>query len=479
VKHVDVAIIGAGSAGLSARREVARTTDNYVVIDDGPLGTTCARVGCMPSKVLIQVADDFHRRHSLAQEGIAGGDQLSVDKAAVMDHVRALRDRFVKAVRSDMAQWTETHLIPKRARLKSLNEIDLGDESIRADRIIIATGSRPIIPQAWQQFGDRLIDTDRLFELKTLPDRLAVVGLGVIGLELGQALARLGIEVHGFTMDPALGGLTDPSLQDYMGELVSQEFPITFQAVDRIEPTAEGLAVTAGGHTVTVDAVFTAMGRRPNTDRLGLEDLALPRDEQQKLVVNPGTFRIGDSPLYLAGDAHGERPILHEASDEGRIAGYNAVNDDHCFQRRTKLSITFSSPNIAVIGRSHRELTQSQMDFVTGRVSYEGQGRAIVKLAEKGELHVYVDRKNGSILGAELIAPQGEHIAHLLAWAIAARINVFEALSLPFYHPVLEEGLRTALRDAAAQVEGDRPPLEVLRCQDPPVGSWAKTEAQS
>ena len=120
MKNYDVAIIGAGTSGLSARREVARLTDSYVVIDEGELGTTCARVGCMPSKVLIQVAEDFHRRGHYDAIGITGGDSLAVDTTRVMSHVRSLRDRFVRGVRNDMESWIGDHLIRKRARFADL-----------------------------------------------------------------------------------------------------------------------------------------------------------------------------------------------------------------------------------------------------------------------------------------------------------------------------------------------------------------------
>ena len=146
MKNFDVAIIGAGTSGLTARREVAKKTDNYVVIDDGPLGTTCARVGCMPSKVLIQVANDFYGRKRFSQMGIHGEESLSVDSKEVMNHVRSLRDRFVRAVKFPMAGW-ENKLIRGRATFVDANTLEVNGEKISAKKIVAATGSRPVIPK--------------------------------------------------------------------------------------------------------------------------------------------------------------------------------------------------------------------------------------------------------------------------------------------------------------------------------------------
>ncbi|MCB9592859.1 MAG: dihydrolipoyl dehydrogenase [Sandaracinaceae bacterium] len=473
MKRVDVAIIGAGTAGLSARREVARYTDSYVVIDDGVLGTTCARVGCMPSKVLIQVADDFHRRHVFGHAGIRGAEGLAIDQPAVMQHVRALRDRFVRSVLGSMRDW-EAKLVRKRARFFDLHTLDLGDEKIRADRVIIATGSTPIVPRSWEPHRARLIDTDAFFELETLPRRLAVVGLGVIGLELGQALHRLGVQVTGITLDKSFGGLSDPELQQYVYEAVGAEMPIHIGAVTGLSEDDSDLVLDLeGAAPLRVDAALVAMGRRPNVASLGIEEVGI-ETERGIPRFDPTTFRVAGTDWYIAGDVNGTRPLLHEASDEGRIAGYNATREaDQCFARRTPLTITFSHPPIAIVGESLRQLEERDADFVTGSVSYEGQGRAIVKLSECGLLHVYADRASGRLLGAELFAPSGDHLAHLLAWAVTAELTVQQTLSLPFYHPALEEGVRTALRAAARRVEGERAPLEVLRCQDPPVGIQA------
>lgn len=465
---LEVAIIGAGTAGLAARREVARVTDNYAVIDAGPLGTTCARVGCMPSKALIQVAEDYQRRKVFDEIGIRG--QLSVDSAVVMKHVRKLRDRFVKSVLADMESWLEGHWIQKRARFVSPHVLDLEGETIEAKKIIIATGSRPLIPKAWQKYSSYFLNTDDFFEMETLPRKVAVIGLGVIGIELGQALQRLGVEVVGFETRRSIGGLTDPEVSNYVVENFSREMNLHFSGADLVGEGSKGLRIRSGDFEDEFEKVLVAVGRKPNLDQLNLEEIGVTLNEKGLPEIVKGTYQIKNFPIYVVGDANAERPVLHEAADEGRIAGYNSVREEsQCFTRRVSLGIVFCDPNIAVVGQTYQSLQALGADFITGSVSYEGQGRAIVKLKEKGLVHIYAHRSSGLLLGAEIFAPEGEHLAHLLSWAISLQLNVFDVLKMPFYHPVLEEGLRTALRNLAEKVEQEKPPLEIWRCQDAPV----------
>ncbi len=473
MRKVEVAIIGAGTAGLSARSQVAKFTDNYVVIDDGPLGTTCARVGCMPSKVLIQIANDFHRRKNFEMMGISGAETLSLDPEKAMNYVRSLRDRFVRGVFKGMESWQQTHLIRQRSVFLDAHTLQAGDEIIEAKKIIIATGSSPVIPGPWRQYSEFLVDTNQFFELEKLPKRVGVIGLGVIGIELGQALNRMGLDVVGITLDKAIGGITDPELQDYIAQKMQEEMPISFEGAEFVKKTETGVVVRSGGQEWEFDKVLVAIGRAPNVKNLGLENLNIELDAKGQPLFDASTYKlVGQNHIYFVGDVNADRPILHEAADEGRIVGYNSMQDkDECFQRRTLIGVTFSDPNIAFVGKRHKELIDEAVDFVTGKVSFEGQGRAIVKAKEIGQLHVYVKTDDGQILGAELFAPEGEHLAHLIAWAIETKQNIHRALSMPFYHPVVEEGLRTAFRDAARQIRCTNPPLEVLRCQDMIVGN--------
>lgn len=451
MKHYDVVIIGAGTSGLTARREVEKKTKNYIVVDDGPMGTTCARVGCMPSKVLIQVANDFEQTKKFPQVGIHGHENLTINTSEVMAHVRKLRDRFVRGVKNPMANWEE-HLVQKRAKFIGPNELQIGDEVVKADKVIIATGSSPVIPKDWKPFSDAFITTDSFFELETLPKSVVVVGLGVIGIEIGQALHRLGVEVIGVTRNESLGGVTDPKIQSYVCEKFQKEFPIHYNGLEFLEITKDKkLKFKADGKIYEVDKALMSLGRSANVKNLGLETLDINLDEKGQPEIDSQTMQLVQAPhLFLAGDANSDRPILHEAADEGLIAGYNAVNDVVSFKRRTPLGVTFSDPNIAFAGLKYKELKDK--DYVTGEVTFEGQGRSIVKLKEQGLLHVYVDKKTHKILGAEMQAPDGEHLAHLLAWVISLDLSVDEVIKLPFYHPVVEEGLRTALRDASKKL---------------------------
>ena len=227
-REVDVAIIGAGSAGLYALGQVRRFTDSFVLIDGGELGTTCARVGCMPSKVLIQVADDFHRKSIFQREGIEGGDALRINIADAMEHVQDLRDTFVdRTLSHSVDQLEEDKLIESYARFVDGNTLVTEDgETVHAKKIIIATGSRPIVPDAWQAFADHIITTDELFELEDLPQSIAVIGLGVIGLELGQALHRMGIQVTGIDQLQRIGGIDDDQVNATAIEIIGKEMPV-------------------------------------------------------------------------------------------------------------------------------------------------------------------------------------------------------------------------------------------------------------
>lgn len=451
-KTYDVAIIGAGSAGLSALREVRKLTDNLVLINDGFYGTTCARVGCMPSKTLIEAANAFHRGKALGSFGVGGAEGLVVDIPSVLRRVRRLRDGFVAGMLK-ITDEVKDHSIAGRARFLEPQVLQVGDRRVHAKKIIIATGSRSVVPPEWAALGHRMLTSDDLFEQETLPSRMAVIGMGGLGSEIAQALARLGIEIAGFDTADHIAGLSDSQVNSAAVALLRTEFAIHLgQAV---EPLIEGerIRVRAGNESVLVDKVLVALGRRPNVDQMGIENLGVALDAHGVPPFDANTMQIADLPVYIAGDANRHFPLLHEAIDEGYIAGYNAMRSEPaCFERRVPLAIVFTDPGIALVGQHFAELNNDVI--VIGEADFSSQGRAKMAEVNHGLLRVYADKSSGRLLGGEMCAPQGEHLAHLLALAVQRKLTVRELLGMPFYHPVLEEGLRTALRDAASKLGG-------------------------
>ncbi|MBV7540529.1 dihydrolipoyl dehydrogenase [Acidovorax sp. sic0104] len=447
---LDTIIIGAGTAGLAALREVRKRTSRYLIVNEGPWGTTCARVGCMPSKTLIEAANAFHRRHAFEEFGLRGADALSADIPAVLRRVRALRDDFVAGAVKATDNLGSTG-ISGRATLLGRGAVDIDGKAYEAKSIIIATGSRPKVPEEWLAFGDRMLTTDTLFEQATLGPRIAVVGMGAIGVELSQALARLGLQVAAFSTGDALAGLSDPRLNQELATALKKDMVLHIGEPAELREVAGGIEVKSGANRVVVDQVIAAMGRTPNIEHLGLENLGVPLDKRGLPKVDPQTLQIGDLRVFMAGDANTQVPLLHEAADEGHIAGMNALAQSPTrFQRRAPLSIVFCDPNIAIVGERQADMPAGSV--VTGSVGFEDQGRARAALRNEGQLNVYADRSTGRLRGAEMCAPGGEHLAHLLALAVQQKLTVQDLLGMPFYHPVLEEGLRTALRDAARQL---------------------------
>jgi dihydrolipoamide dehydrogenase len=455
----DVAVIGAGTAGLAAYRAAKAAGRTALLIEGGVYGTTCARVGCMPSKLLIAPAEALHALERFPGFGLRVDGDVKVDGKAVMARVRSERDRFVGFVVQGVEGIPAGDKLVGYARFEDEHTLVVGEHStVTAKATVIATGSSPVYPAAWASLGDRIVTNETIFEWTDLPESVAVFGPGVIGLELGQALHRLGVRVEVFGRSGHIGPLSDPVLVDEAHRIFAAEFELDTDPAAEVWREGDRVAVRhrkPSGDVVVehFDYLLAATGRVPNVAKLGLENTGIARDAGGVPLFDRATMQSGHSPIFVAGDANADVPLLHEAADEGRIAGENAARFPNVRPgvRRAGLGIVFSDPQIAVVGGGYRAAQATR--HVTGAVSFDDQGRARVMQRNRGRLHVYAEIGTGAFLGAEMIGPDAEHLAHLLAWARQLDLTIAEMLALPFYHPVVEEGLRTALRDAFAKLD--------------------------
>ncbi len=306
--HTDIAILGAGTAGLAAYRAAKAAGKRALLIEGGPYGTTCARVGCMPSKLLIAAAEAAHQAAHTVPFGVYVEGEVTVNGEEVMDRVKRERDRFVGFVLEGVENIPAEDKIRGYARFESDTVLRVDDHTeIHASRVVIATGSRPSVPPPFRALGDRLVLNDDVFAWDDLPRRVAVFGPGVIGLELGQALARLGVEVRVFGVSGSLGGISDPQVRHSARKIFQQEFYLdpdarvleTQRVGDEVEVRYVALDNTE--RTERFDYALVATGRRPNVDGLGLENTSLQLNAQGVPLFDRDTMQAGESAIFIAG----------------------------------------------------------------------------------------------------------------------------------------------------------------------------------
>ncbi|MDE0877877.1 MAG: dihydrolipoyl dehydrogenase [Sphingomonas bacterium] len=441
----DVAVIGAGTAGLAAERAARAAGATTLLIDPDYAGTTCATVGCMPSKLLIAASHAAHAARSTDMFGISVGD-VAIDGRAVMQRVRDERDRFARLTRENIDDIPDGIRLTGRAMFVAPDRLRLDDgRDIAAERIVIATGSSPFVPDQYAALGKLALTNETLFELDDLPTRLAVVGSGSIGLELAQALARLGVDVTLFDRGNRLGGIRCDKVHSALRDIISDDLTLRLGVEIVATATDDGVTLAWTGSSsgkADFDHVLVATGRPPNLDSLNLKASGLALDDHGVPLHDRATMRCRDSAIFLAGDVASDLPLLHEASHDGAIAGRNAVAHPASIEadRFTAFSITFTSPPVARIGQSEDE------GVITGTADFSDQGRARVEGTNRGVLTLYAAAPDGRLIGADLCSPESEHLAHMLAWAVQQGQTATDLLEMPFYHPTVEEGLKQALR---------------------------------
>ena len=443
----DVVIIGAGTAGIAAAKQLQKLDVRYLLVEEGDGGSTCAKTGCMPSKALIEIANKVHGVQYLTKDNLIRLDQFNIDTASILTKVRKLRDHFVART----IKGSETFpRIKGRARFIDTHTIDVDGKKISANSFIIACGSRPRIPEIFEEVKSSVLTTENFFELEKLPDSIAVIGLGVIGVELAQALARLGVNVQACEAYKTIAGIQDEKVFQHALSLQQQYYPINFNAkIKNVAKQSGQFSIDWGGGQLKADQVLVCVGRTSNVDQLDLDKLGIDTSKSVDTLYDPCTLQISDFPIYVAGDASSRNMAVHEASEEARIAVYNAMHEQKKKLTKPFLNIVFTDPPIARVGQSFNQLDQDE--HVVGEFEFHLQGRAMLKGVNFGIVRVYVHSRNHQILGAEMMAPGADHFSHLLTMAIQNKISIHELLQLPVYHPVLEEGLRQALINAKSK----------------------------
>ena len=454
----DVAVVGAGPGGYVAAIRCAQLGLRTVCIDKWTdargrpaLGGTCLNVGCIPSKALLDSSHHFHNlSHLFPGHGISV-DGVRIDVAAM----QARKDRVVASLGRGIAGLLAKNgveLVTGAARLTEDGAVEVAGSPprlLRPRHVVLATGSVPAAIEAAPTHGARIVDSEGALAFEETPPRLAVIGAGVIGLELGSVWNRLGSEV---VLLEALEDFLPAADRDIaklsLRVLRRQGLDIRLgKRVTGCESGDEAVAVhfedADGAHRLEVDRLVVAVGRRPVTEELGLEEAGIERDERGFVRVD-GFGRTSRENVWAIGDCTPGPMLAHRASEDGvavaeRIAGENSRID-----HRTVPWVIYTHPEIAWVGRTEAELDEAGIAWRAGTFPFAASGRALAAGESQGFVKVVSDEATDEILGVHVLGAQASELIAEAVTAMAFQASAEDLARTIHAHPTLAEGLHEA-----------------------------------
>lgn len=451
IKNSDLIILGGGSAAFSAAIKASELGANTVIVNGGlPIGGTCVNVGCVPSKTLIRAADSLHRASHSPFAGIELDGKLSDFKAVIaqkQELVKTLRQaRYLDVIKD----YPNVQITEGRGLLIDSGTVRINGTNLRAERIIIATGSSPSIPPIEGLVKTGYLTSESLFELGELPESVIVLGGRYIALECAQMLARFGSRVAILQRSARILPTEQPDITDILTKTLEEEgiginTNVKIESVRRDE---KGVAVTAlvkGRREVfKASHILCATGRKANTADIGLEKLGVELAPGGSLMVAEDLQTIV-SGLYGAGDVIGEPMFVYTAAYEGALAAENALNASQIKRDYTALPwVIFTDPQLAGVGFDERQARESGIDSDVSILPLTYVSRSLVARDTRGLIKLIRETKTDRLVGARVLAAEGAEIIMEAALAIKYGITVTDLASS--FHPylTLSEGIKLA-----------------------------------
>ncbi len=450
-RQADAVVIGSGPGGYVAAIRLAQLGKKTIVVERDKLGGVCLNWGCIPSKALIHAGHLVQQMRQAKTLGIGGVGEITVDLRKLVGWKDQAVDRLTGGV-AHLLAGNKVEVVHGEARLRDARTVEVGEETIEAGGIILATGSTPIELPGFEFDGKQVLSSRQILSLEEIPERLAIIGGGVIGLELGMFFQKLGTQLTVIELlDQLLPG-TDP-------ELVKVVTRTLKKAKTKIHLNSKATGLTRGADGVTldivtpkgeqaveVDAVLVCVGRRPNSAGLGLEAAGVMLDQRGYVQVNqrlettaPGIFAIGD--------LNGAPFLAHKASKEGVIAAEALCGKRVTWEVRAMPGAIFTDPEIATVGLTEEQASDAGYEPTVGRFPFAASGRALSTGETAGFVKIVGDAKTGLLLGCGIVGADASNLIGEVALAIELGARVEDVALTVHAHPTLPECIMEACED--------------------------------
>ena len=442
-----VLVIGGGPGGYVAAIRAAQLGAKVTLVERAEIGGTCLNRGCMPTKALLHSSEVYELATNSADIGIIGRD-VAVDWPRVQATRQSVSDKLTGGVRALMRANRIT-LVEGEAKFTGPKSVTVGDKSFEPEKIIIAVGSKPVMPGIPGLRGcPACIDSTACLTLDHIPESLVVIGGGVIGVELGSVYRRFGSKVTVLELQERILPQMDGELAQLAKErLIAEGMDLrTGAKVTRVDTTTKGAAVHAeiGGQDTVFEAekVLICVGRSPNTEGLGLEKAGIALEGG--FIKVDKRLETSVKSVYAVGDCSGRLMLAHAAMAMGEAAAENAMGGDAGFDEDMSPACAYVGPEIAGVGYTEERAKELGIDYIVGRFPTSANGRSLVSGCTGGLIKVLAGPKFGEILGVHILAPSATELIEEAALAIRLEATLDELTDTIHCHPTVAEALREA-----------------------------------
>ncbi len=446
--NVDMLIIGAGTAGEYAAGTAKQSVESVGMIEKGPVGGDCIFHACIPTKALVHAARAYKKMRRADFYGLP-----ALDKTADYKEVKAFKDRIIAGIGTGRDErWIKAgiKLFRGDGRFVSPHEVAVGDEVIKADKIIIVTGSMPAVPPIPGLKETGYITNIEALELESVPERLAIIGGGPIGVEFAQIFSAFGARVHIYeALDRIMIGEDEEISQVMAGLFAKQGISISASVrVSEIRATGSGKLVVAKGadgqeKSDEHDEILVATGRKPAIEDLDLAAAGIQAG--RKGIVVDASLRTNVPHIWAAGDVTGTFLFTYVAGEQGKTAVMNATSDERKELNYDVLPrATFCDPEVASVGLTERQAREKGHRVNVGKFDYANLTRPIVADETSGFIKIVAEEKSGRILGGHIAGAEASSLIHEIAIAMAGGLTVSDVGGTLHAYPTLSEGVRYA-----------------------------------
>ena len=445
----DLAIIGAGAAAFAAGIQAFERGARVVMIEHGTVGGTCVNIGCVPSKAMLRAGEVYHSAGHNPHRGAPTStapvalSELVAQKNELVEHMR--KEKYCDLI--DEYGWD---LVKGHAEFADGETLSVDGKQLRARRYLVASGARPAIPpiEGLEEAG--YVTSTSGLELNELPKRLLVIGGNYIGLELGQLYAHLGSEVVLFEMLERISPLEEPEVAETLSGIFEAEGIEIVTGAKVIRAGRDGnqktLAVVVDGEeqVFSGDEILIAAGRRPNTDKLGVENAGIELDDRGAIKIDD-TQRTTNPRVYAAGDCTPSPQFVYVAAAQGATAARNALVDgDERLDYTALPRVTFTHPQVAAVGLTEAQAQEAGLDVEVRTLPLDAVPRAAVNLDARGFVKIVAERETGRIVGATAVAENAGDVILAAVYAVQFKLTTDEVAHTWAPYLTMSEGFKLA-----------------------------------